>query len=226
MFVVGNGPSLRWTPLDKLKGEICFATNRINLIYPYTDWRPTHYVRAEQADIQAPETYYEDMRLHVDELQCEVFCNVWFVKNTDFGKRPNVTILDACAHYQTNYDSEYCPHLWHLPRICTMGGSVNVAIQLAVQEGATEIILVGCDLGYKDGKPSHFDDQYETGLTLQAARYANMNALTAHIIAKRSSPVPIYNATLGGSLEVYERINYFEPDLDSPVHHTPGFAYR
>jgi hypothetical protein len=45
---------------------------------------------------------------------------------------------------------------------------------------------------------------------LRPARYANTDTLMGHIIAKRSSPVPIYNATKGGSLEVYERVSFDE----------------
>src|SRR5699024_7865108 len=42
-FIIGNGPSLRAEDLDKLKNEITFACNRINLIFDQTDWRPTYY---------------------------------------------------------------------------------------------------------------------------------------------------------------------------------------
>jgi len=31
-----------------------------------------------------------------------------------------------------------------------------------------------------------------------------------HTVAKRSSPVPIYNATIGGNLEVYPRVNMLD----------------
>ncbi len=42
-FIIGNGPSLRTSDLDKLKNEICFASNKIYLAYDETDWRPTYY---------------------------------------------------------------------------------------------------------------------------------------------------------------------------------------
>jgi len=59
-----------------------------------------------------------------------------------------------------------------------------------------------------DGKPSHFTEEYEKGIEdeLRPARLANLDTLAAHMVAARSSPVKIYNATLGGELEVYERV--------------------
>lgn len=42
-FLVGNGPSLRISDLDRLKHEITFASNRIFLAFDQTEWRPTYY---------------------------------------------------------------------------------------------------------------------------------------------------------------------------------------
>lgn len=42
-FVIGNGPSLRISDLDRLQGEITFASNKIYLAFDQTDWRPMYY---------------------------------------------------------------------------------------------------------------------------------------------------------------------------------------
>lgn len=209
-FVVGNGPSLNRTNLDLMCGEISFATNRIAKIYPKTKWRPTHYVRAEEASLNAPETYVGDMRTHIIDLECEVWANVWFAKALAAKEWDGkIHTLWACDHYLTNFDEEKAPHVWHLPMLCTFGSSVNVAVQIAVQQGYSPIYLVGCDLGYRDSGNNHFASDYEVGLNdIKPARYANMNILAAHMVAARSSPAPIYNATIGGSLEAYPRVDY------------------
>ena len=54
-FIVGNGPSLRNTNLDKLIGEVSFGCNNVHLIYKQTKWRPTHYIRGEEAGYLEPE---------------------------------------------------------------------------------------------------------------------------------------------------------------------------
>jgi hypothetical protein len=42
-FILGNGPSLKISDLDRLRGEITFAANRIFLAYDQTLWRPTYW---------------------------------------------------------------------------------------------------------------------------------------------------------------------------------------
>lgn len=173
--------------------------------------------------------WIDSMKAHM-EMDCQIHCNVWFIKWMDrIGQKTrNVNVINSCAHYTVNFDSEYCPHLWHLPRLCTFGSSVNIAVQIAIQSGYSPIYLVGCDLGYRDNQPSHFDSHYEHGKE-QPARLANLNTLTAHMIAKRSSPVPIYNATIGGELEVYERVKYedlFARQRSVTETNTPAPAYQ
>lgn len=218
-FVVGNGPSLKDTPLGKLEGEISYACNNVHLIYPSTSWRPTHYVRAESAYNLEPEHWLESMQVHL-ALGCEIHCNDFFFRPR-FGLRQteHVNYLRACNHYAKHYDHPASPHLWHLPVLCTFGSSVNVAVQLAVQEGYDEIYLVGCDLG-KDGEYNHFSLAYRHGRE-QENRYALMDTLAAHLIASRSSPVPIYNATYGGYLDVYPRVNFNDlfPTPSTPLHY-------
>jgi len=215
-FVVGNGPSLANTPLDKLIGEVSFATNRIHLIYPKTKWRPSYYIRAEEAFGLEDAVWMDDLLAQLSLPDTIIYCNQYFIKHMEghlhgVGVRERVMRLKACTHYTYHFDRVECPHTWH-EGLCTFGSSVNVAVQMAVQMGFAPIYLIGCDLGYRDDKPSHFTSEYINvpDSNLRGARYANMDTLAAHMIAKRSSPVPIYNATLGGSLEVYPRVDFME----------------
>lgn len=211
-FIVGNGPSLAHTPLDMLIGETAFACNRIALIYDKTDWRPNYYIRSEGLELYNmpdPSLWQDDIRYHLDHPDIEVHCNAYFSKHLGTSAH-GAHRLKLCTHYLQHFDSDECPYMWHLPVTCSYGSSVNVAMQLAVQMGYGPLYLIGCDLGYIDDKPSHFTDEYEKGYEdmLRPARYANLDTLNAHIIAARSSPVPIYNATIGGDLDVYERVDF------------------
>lgn len=42
-FIVGNGPSLRASDLDRIAGEVSLGANFISLIFPHTSWRP-HFI--------------------------------------------------------------------------------------------------------------------------------------------------------------------------------------
>jgi hypothetical protein len=89
---------------------------------------------------------------------------------------------------------------------CDHGTSLNTAIQLAVKKGYKVIYLLGCDMGYTDSGTSHFyQDNPESRLS---AELVNSNMLHAHTIIKKECKergVEIYNATIGGELELYER---------------------
>lgn len=194
-WIAGNGKSLNQTDLNLLKGETSFAVNNIHLIYPKTDWRPTHYVRAEGYKI--PNDWEESIRVH-KELGCEMWTNECF------GREFNA--IHTCQHNLKHFNSPECPHMLHLPVLCGFGSSVNVAVQIAMLKGYSPLYLIGCDLGYQNGKPNHFDENYENGFE-QDTRYANMDTLEAHVIASRSG-YEVYNATVGGNLEVYPRVDF------------------
>lgn len=212
-WVLGNGPSLAKTNLDLLVDEVTFGVNRVHLIYPQTKMRVKFYVRAEEAFGMEVEDWLDDFLAQVEVPETQIYCNQYFTKhierhfnNTDI--RARVHRIKTCPHYLMHFDNKDCPHTWH-QGLCTFGSSVNVAVQLAVQMGYSPIYLVGCDLGYRDETPSHFAEGYEMG-DIQPARYANSDTLAAHMIASRSSPVPILNATIGGVLEAYPRVRYEE----------------
>lgn len=208
-FVIGNGPSLSVTPLDDLAGVDSFAVNRINQIFPRFRWRPTYYVRTETPTIDAPEHWWTDIAEVVAE---GIECYMPFWDNSKIGPKPsNVHWVNTCHHYKYllgRDKSSKIPHSWHLPLLCDYGSSLSTAIQLAVQKGYKVIFLLGCDLGYKDSGTSHFY-QDNPGYRI-SAELANRNILHAHEIAKRECEergVEIYNATIGGELEIYERVD-------------------
>lgn len=71
-FVIGNGPSLSYDDLEKLKGEITIASNKIYLAYEKTAWRPCYYsvidshvldnIRDEILKVEIPSFFLSDLR--------------------------------------------------------------------------------------------------------------------------------------------------------------------
>ncbi len=51
-FVIGNGPSLAIADLERLTGEVTFASNKIYLLFEQTPWRPSYYVAEDDHFIQ------------------------------------------------------------------------------------------------------------------------------------------------------------------------------
>ena len=207
-FIVGNGKSLNDTNLDLIRGEPSFATNNIHLIYPFTRWRPKFYVRSEGI----PEGANTDVWLpSVDAaLKHGAECHLsGYYQNHVPRLKGVVTELKHCTHHTLNFDDKECPGEWHMPWICQFGGSLIVAMQIALLKGFDELVLLGCDLNYRDNKPSHFAEGYEHGFE-QPAFYANKNNLWAHVCginyhARRNLPYKVINATVGGDLHLYPR---------------------
>ena len=188
-FVVGNGPSLADTPLDEICSEVSYAVGRINLIYPRTKWRPTFYVMAEQREHIDEQLTRQDMRQVIGRNGTHAYVQSGLVGLTGMAR---VEPFTTCACILKRRPPVY----WHLPTLCSYGGSLFVAMQLATLAGYDPIYLVGCDL---DGE--HFDEHYGTS-KVQTELWRS-----AHRIAARSCPARILNATIGGSLEVYPRID-------------------
>lgn len=219
-FVVGNGASLRDTPLDMLAGEKSVALNRVHLIYPYTKWRPTHYVKTDHnhrlIDVynsenifhatQGYKCYFWDRFKDGDPEQKD-----YQVLPVGMGDWPTVTWIPRCEHHYYHADNYiHKAQSWHLPTICTAFSGISPAIQIAVLEGATEIYLIGCDLGYGKAKGhDHFSTEYSIA-THNLGDWDTREVTEAHLLAKRSCPIPIYNATIGGTLDVYERVDLME----------------
>ena len=196
IFLVGNGPSLKDTPLELLKGEDTMAMNAISLIYDKTDWRPVYYF--------CMDTNPNDIRKWKsieDNLSCKKLF-LWELYKDRF-QGDNIEYLPRCKRHHTfPVYSKNAMHEWHLPNICTAHGSMSPMMQLAVLMGYEEIYLLGCDMFTK--KNDHFVDTYPA-----YAKWDERNRIEMHIheVAKKSSPVSIYNATLGGFLEVHPRVD-------------------
>lgn len=206
IFIVGNGKSLTSKQLDKIAGQPSVGCNRISLIYPSTDWRPTVYVH--------PESFAPDLpfvKEHVD-MGIECYIGEHYSRPPKgimtLDDAPNIHWIKECHHWYLNFDSPEVLDEWHFPQLCSFGGSVNIAMQVAIMQGYDELILLGCDLEYRK-KGSHFDPAYEHGAE-QPPFYAAKNAWYGHVqalhtIRRKKLPVTIYNATEGGQLDIWER---------------------
>jgi hypothetical protein len=111
---------------------------------------------------------------------------------------------------------------WHPDgSMCTFAGPAFQAPQIAMRElHVDELIFLGCDLGYRPVEhgpdPNHFDEGYQSGG--YPAEYAhhelrNRTLRIAHQVTAdecASRGVRTINATRGGQLEAYERIDLEE----------------
>jgi len=222
VFVMGNGPSLKDAPFNLLENEACLAMNRINFMWneviPGLKWRPTHYLKIDH-NFYTHTTWKDEV---MEVVSTGIPCYMWDGfkdglpekhPNHDtlpdgIGDHPNITWLPRCEHHYYMAPNPMGSQGWHEP-VCTGYGGMSTMLQIAARM-FDEIYLLGCDLNYgSDYKKNHFTDKYCDDMR-DRSEMDNLNMMKLHEMAKECSPVPIYNATPGGSLEVYPRVNIMD----------------
>jgi FkbH-like protein len=209
-FIIGNGPSLTVEDLEKLGNEVTFASNRIFYIFPQTEWRPTYYMCH---DFMLLKSIYKDVQRV--ESQASFFpINMKWLFDIDIKK--GIKFL-----HKTD---EFCPappkFSNDISKGIYEGATVTyAAIQLAAYMGFKEIYLLGVDFSYSkcidvDGKPfrnHNIDNYFVSG---KASKNINLPNLQKSYLAYKSARhyakinnIKIYNATRGGNLDIFPRIN-------------------
>jgi len=220
-FIVGNGPSLKAEDLDKIRGEFSFATNRIYLMYDKTRWRPTFYLCQDAQLLRTVNEYYET---------CSE--EVWLSYRAKYAYGINVDnamyyLLDTRKSTRRNGKIDFSDNV---NEYVADGGTVTYsAIQLAIYMGFSQIYLLGVDhsfshtldknrrvIEHKDVKKDYFDERYkdvfkifeEKGKVFAAPDKELMDiAFREAYLRCKQKGINIYNATRGGKLEVFERVN-------------------
>lgn len=202
-FVIGNGPSLSMADLDKLseKKEICFGSNGIFYAYDRTIWRPNYYVIT---DFLKYKEYYNRIKQ--------------FDGNTVFARKfYNMEGMDYAVN--TNiFNSPPQRNVYEFSDDITKAVYSGITItynmlQIAAYMGFSEIYLLGVDFSFEtlNGEgTNHFDKRYEENAKMNDIFYReeNIAAYQTAEIYSHDHGFRIYNATRGGQLEVFERVNF------------------
>ncbi len=218
-FLIGNGPSLRAEDLDKLRNEKTIACNLVYQLFDQTNWRPTYHCITDS--VYAKNMYLE----FADRIEGTFFTNAYARK---FMKR---TPRDTVYVYNLRREP-YRVHgnmlaYYHPARATVM----SFMIELAVYMGFTEIFLLGvdCTNSFTTG---HFMPNYEPDRVNKAqetvikkifhgerktlaelGEYRLDRTQQAYALLKQYAQrrgVRIYNATRGGALELFERVDFDE----------------
>ena len=161
IFIIGNGPSLAQTTLEKLNPEYTLGMNRINKIYPDTDWRPSLYYFPQSINNNsAPDTFSNDNCLG-ENIQLGIPCFINSTYSNIISNEENVFFFDKFHLWGHNpfhnssihrikqmplnqllefWSDDISQHIYHYH-------AMYGAIQTAVFLGFKKIYLIGCDLG-------------------------------------------------------------------------------
>ncbi len=207
-FVIGNGPSLARTDLRSLEGELTLGSNGLFLLEQMYHFRPTVYVVEDRlfaedrvADINA---YDGTLKLFPWDQRERLQGHAYLPLVREYNPYPQFS-TDISAAVYTGWTVTY------------------VLLQLALFIGATQVILVGVD-----GTYPNVIDQPDKGIVVSEA--ADNNHFTtdyfgpgkrfhkpqpervriAYEYAKecfRLAGGEVLNATSGGTLDVFSRVN-------------------
>jgi hypothetical protein len=222
IFLVGSGPSLKNTPMELLKDEDLFVMNKFGWMDEYHGWglKPKYYLKIDHNSIDR--TQVEEIGWAAKNCQklflWEQFRTGYKVGHSNYEDMPegvgnlpgvNVQWIQRCKDSVYQAGNWKATQSWHLPSLCTAFGGMSTMIQIASME-YDEIYLLGCDLGYTSTMSLNHAIPFYTKDLRDKSEMDNRNMLHLHEMARRCSPVPIYNATVGGVLEVYPRVNLLE----------------
>jgi hypothetical protein len=229
-FIVGNGPSLRIEDLEKLKKEYTFAANSIYALYMLTEWRPIYYCASDSIFCRQMMSDKRNMKMLMDGCRAAFTSmmgeGIDYRNDDDLRNLHFMRLLKKEAECQLPYFSSDCSR-----RVYTAGTITYEMLQLAVYMGFQEIYLLGMDFSYsverhndnsitKNGVCNHmkeieweeqkfykaiskkYNESYMADIDLQLAGY---KAAKEYV---DSHGIEIYNATRGGKLEVFPRVNF------------------
>jgi hypothetical protein len=214
-FIVANGPSLNAKDLDLLhsKNEYTFGMNRIYKIFNQTKWRPSFYV-CEDINI------FNDCVNEINDIQTDI---KFIPLDHHFYSGINI---DNAYYFNPNYDRNAdFPNSFSTDiskQIDLLGTVTYTCMEIAVYMGFSEIYLLGVDHNYhvtidEEGNKiidnnvkDYFCEDYDNDIKDVVAH--NMwNNTIAYKKAKTACDelgVKIFNATRGGKLEVFPRVNF------------------
>ncbi len=216
-FIIGNGPSLTVSDLEKLKNEYTFGSNGIFKIFKKTSWRPTFYV---SQDKKVLENYWDE----IENLDITAkFIPLWIVGKYKNSNR--MIFLSLCCKDKYPELPDFSEDV---SKVIYEGFTVTYSmIQLAIYMGFREIYIIGCDHSYSAEKKAdgtvvvnkevkdHFSSDYGMEDWSSGKFYLPQldKSTLAYVAAKKYADahnIKILNATRGGKLEVFERVSFDE----------------
>lgn len=226
-FIMGNGPSLNKTPLELLEKEYVWGVNRCNLLFEQLSWRPKFYIAIDK--VVVPDNA-EEIKNMIKALRKTIFFFPFY-----FNLRGLIPSSKNVYWYREkiikNDNSQQASFSIDVKKYVQSSSTVTIAaLQIAVFLGFNPIYLIGCDTNYhRNGEIVPREDGssfYFVGKRNDDIDHFNRNYFGKGKAFNPPSPerminnykqvkkacdslgVEVYNATIGGKLEVFPRVKF------------------
>lgn len=206
--ILCNGPSLLEVDFDLLSksGVYTFGLNKINLLFDKRNFKPSSIVSVAPFVVEQNSSFFE-------KTDIDLFLSSQALKY--LSPRENIIFLKSSSQREFARDCSFSIY---------EGYTVTfVALQLAYHMGFKAVALVGCDHNYKikgnineavtagDNDVNHFDPNYfAAGARLDVPDLLENEI--SYMMARRVYTEygrRIFNATVDGNLNVFERISLY-----------------
>ncbi len=211
-FIIGNGPSLKISDLDRLENEITFAANKIYLSFNETKWRPTYY--SVEDNLVMKEIYKKVKSL----TETKIILPIKDIKEYNYIKSalyyPLIKNRSALPGFSDNILKEVFP-----------GNTVTYSmLQMAIYMGIKEVYFIGIDFSYElpkiknqetniicnDQEINHFHKDYRRpgDKWIKPNESGQIKAYESALVFCNKNNIKIYNASRKTKLQVFERIDF------------------
>ena len=216
-FFIGNGPSLKAEDLSILhkNNEITFAFNRIYNIFDKTPWRPTFYISQDEKMLEGCKEIVDNLDLQYKfiPIQLKWYHNINISDAINFNMRiqPLENPIDKLLWSNDAASYIYCAST-----------GMYTAAQLAAYMGFIEIYFIGVDHHFHisqnnngdiivdDTVKDYFSDNYnkdKDNLYIPNTEKSTYTYMAMKEYCAQQN-VSIFNATRGGKLEVFPRVEF------------------
>ncbi len=215
-FFIGNGPSLTAADLTKLhrSGEITFAFNRIYNIFDQTEWRPTFYISQDEKMLAGciGEMNAQPMNTKFIPIQLKWYHDL----SVDGAAYFNIAHQEAENPLDFRFSDDISREIYN------SSTGMYTAAQIAAYMGFKEIYFIGVDHHFRISQNNngdvvvdttvkdYFTDKYNEDKDKLYIPNTEKSTLT-YIAMKHHCDgrgIKVYNATRGGKLEVFPRIDF------------------
>jgi len=220
-FIIGNGPSLQIKDLENLRGSITMCCNNMFQVFDKTAWRPTYYF---VSDLDLSKKLFPKKANIAFLCSCckAVFTGIW---GNLYQYRDDPNLSNLYFFTERLLWDDRPPFSEDVSEV-TYGCYTVIynMLQFAAYMGFREIFLIGVDHNFTsivrdDGSVLKFnqiernhaefmdDHQPEDIVKFPHVEKMEKAYLAARDYAQANG-IKIYNATRGGKLEIFERVDF------------------
>ena len=207
-FIICTGPSLTLDDVLLLRNEFTIGMNSICKLFTKTNWRPSMY---GIQDLLVYDRLKDDLKNLKSDTICVIGNNIAAERELDAKWIPFPLYVAYHDFDKTVFNRFYAKFSGDCSRVVYDGYSITFSLlQIAVYMGFKDVYLLGADCSFSNTGKNHFMEHGHQDAQINTAQARNFAMYECAKTYCNKNEINIYNATRGGELEIFPRINFDE----------------